>query len=412
MRHTDVVIIGGGQAGLAMSRVLSGRGLEHVVLERGRLAERWRSESWDSLELLTPSWQSRLPGWSYRGPDPDGFMTASELVGYLEAYGRSFDVPLEEETAVRAVEAIDAGYRVVTDRGSFQAPCVVLATGHAMRPNVPALARGLHGDVAQLATPRYKNPRELPPGGVLIVGASASGVQLAEEIRASGRPVTLAVGRHTRLPRRYRGRDIMWWLDRAGFLGESTAAAVDLEASRRQPSLQLVGRSDHRSLDLATLEHRGVQLVGRVMHMDGHAVSFADDLVQTTGAADAKLARILSRIDRHIATSGQRSGAPDRPAPFIARPAATALDLQASNITTVLWATGFRRHYPWLKLPIFDARGELRHDGGVIAPGLYALGLNFMRRRNSSYLDGVGDDAEALAEHIATHLGAPHSAAA
>jgi putative flavoprotein involved in K+ transport len=408
MRRTETVVIGGGQAGLAMSRCLTDAGVDHVVLERGRVAERWRSSSWDSLRLLTPNWQSRLPGFRYDGPDPDGYMAAPEVVDYLDRYARSFRAPVEEATSVLAVERAGGGYRVTTDRGAWEAPSVVVATGHCDTPIVPAVARQIDPKIVQVVPSRYRNPRQLPEGGVLVVGASATGVQLADEIHASGRPVTLAVGRHTRLPRVYRGRDILWWLDTMGIFDESTEEVFDLAVSRGQPSLQLVGRPDHATLDLPALEARGVRLAGRVVGVEGPRVSFADDLVAHTAASDVRLARLLQRIDVFAARTGLEAevGPPEPFRPFLwpATPP-TQTDLRAEGIRTVVWATGFRRHYPWLKVPVLDERGEIRHEGGVTdLPGLYVIGLYFLRRRKSSFIDGVGRDALDLATHLAAHL--------
>jgi putative flavoprotein involved in K+ transport len=405
MQRVDTIVIGGGQAGLAMSRCLRDHVIEHVVLERGRVAERWRSERWDSLRLLTPNWQSRLPGYRYAGGEPDSYMTMPEVVNYLEGYARSFGAPIEERTTVVSVEPLGGGYLVVTERGGWEAHNVVIATGYCDVPFVPTLATALPPDVAQVVPTRYRDPGELPEGGVLVVGASATGVQLADEIHASGRPVTLAVGHHTRLPRRYRGRDILWWLDAMGLFDETGDDVYDLEISRRQPSLQLVGRPDHSTLDLPLLERRGVRLVGRAVGVDGARVSFADDLVAHTAGADVRLARLLVRIDAFAASAGLESqvGPAEPFQPFLwPAPAPEAIDLRAEGIQTVVWATGFTRHYPWLRVPVLDGRGELRHAGGVTpAPGLYALGLSFQRRRKSTFIDGVGDDARELAEHIA-----------
>jgi putative flavoprotein involved in K+ transport len=408
MRRTEAVVIGGGQAGLATSRCLAESGVDHVVLERGRVAERWRSERWDSLRLLTPNWQSRLPGFRYQGPDPDGYMAMPEVVDFLERYARSFAAPVEEGTTVLAVERADGGYRVATDRGAWEAPSVVVATGHCDTPVVPEFAGTLPDDVEQLVPTRYRSPEELPPGGVLVVGASASGVQLADEIHASGRPVTLAVGRHTRLPRVYRGRDILWWLDAMGVFDESADDVFDPKISRNQPSLQLVGRPDRTTLDLPLLRERGVRLLGRATGAEGGRVFFADDLVVNTVAADARLARLVQRIDIFAARTGLDAevGPPEPFRPFLwPDPAPGEIDLRAEGIRTVVWATGFRRQYPWLKVPVLDSRGEIRHEGGVTpAPGLYVIGLYFLRRRKSSFIDGVGRDAMDLTAHLAGHL--------
>jgi putative flavoprotein involved in K+ transport len=410
MKHTDTIIIGGGQAGLAMSRCLSDHSIAHVILERGRVAEAWRSERWDSLRLLTPNWQSRLPGFRYQGPDPDGYMTMPEVVDYLESYSRSFAAPVETGTTVTALERAAVGYRVETNRGVFCAGSVVIATGDCAVPFVPDLGSPLPTDVVQIVPSRYRNPSQLPDGGVLVVGASASGIQLADEIHRSGRPVTLSVGRHTRLPRRYRGKDILWWLDQMGVLDETMDEVFDIGISRRQPSLQLVGRPDHNSLDLPLLQQQGVRLLGRAVAVEGTTFSFADDLIAYTAAADVKLARLLTRIDDFVVRAGL-AGKVGEAEPFVPflwpEPAPTVLDLRAAGITTVLWATGFHPSYPWLKVPILDDRGEIRHRGGITpAPGLYVLGLRFLRRRKSNFIDGVGQDALELAEHIARRLAA------
>ncbi|MGB8332563.1 MAG: NAD(P)/FAD-dependent oxidoreductase [Polyangiales bacterium] len=402
MRRTDTIIIGGGQAGLAMSRCLADEGIEHVVLERGRVAERWKSERWNSLRLLSPRWHTRLPGCAYHGPDPDGFMTMPEIISYLERYARSFGAPIHDETNVLGVERSDDGYRVRTDRGSWNAPSVVIATGHCDVPFVPRAAMGLSKQVHQLVPSQYKQADQLPDGGVLVVGASASGIQLAQEIHRSGRPVTLAVGRHIRMPRRYRGRDIAWWLEASGILGERAEHAFDLASARRQPSLQLVGTPDHRTIDLGVLQEEGIRLMGRIDAASGARVRLRDDLASNIHSAERKLDRVLGRIDAFVEETRMEASAPDRRPPIEVRSAPGELDLRAAGIASVLWATGFRRNYRWLNVPVLDARGEIIHDGGVTpAAGLYALGLNFQRTRKSSFIDGVGDDARIVAEHIA-----------
>jgi putative flavoprotein involved in K+ transport len=347
-----------------------------------------------------------MPGFRYDGGDPDGYMTMPEVVSFLDRYARSFSAPVEEGRSVLKLEAAGAGYRVTTDRGAWEAPAVVIATGHCDTPFVPGFAAQLPADVVQVVPTKYHRPGQLPDGGVLVVGASATGVQLADEIHASGRPVTLAVGRHTRLPRVYRGRDILWWLDAMGVLDESREEVHDLAASRAQPSLQLVGRPDRATLDLPALERTGVRLAGRAVAVEGTTARFADDLVAQTVAADARLARLLQRIDIHSARSGVASGPPEPFRPFQwPREAPESIDLRAEGIRSVVWATGYRRLYPWLAVPVLDAAGEIRHDGGVTAfPGLYVIGLYFLRRRKSSFIDGVGRDAMDLAAHLAGHL--------
>jgi len=415
MRRIEAVIIGGGQSGLALSRCLTDVGIEHVVLERGEVGERWRRASWDSLRLLTPRWQARLPGWSYQGDDPDGYMDWRETVGYLEGFARSFPAPIVTGVSVTSVRRHAGRFIVDTTSGAWRADHVVIATGDCQQTRRPPFAGRLPGDIVQMDPTRYRNPRDLPDGGVLVVGASSTGVQLANEIHASGRAVTMSVGRHTRLPRTYRGTDILWWLDRMGVLGERADQVPDLEASRQQPSLQLVGTPERRTLDLRQLIRAGVRLVGRAVDASGDTVHFDDALVEATVAADVKMARLLERIERFIEAEGLVEGlspADDfEPTPFLDAPA--RLDLAAEGIRSVVWATGYRRDYGWLHAPALDAEGEIMHAGGVTpVPGLYVLGLRFLRRRKSSFIDGAADDARDLTTHIVTRRMANRSARA
>ncbi|MCW8085021.1 NAD(P)-binding domain-containing protein [Sabulicella glaciei] len=416
MRSVQAIIIGAGQAGLAMSHCLGRHGIDHVVLERGRVAERWRTERWDSLRLLTPNWMSRLPGWSYQGHDPDGYMAMPEVVEFLSSYSRLSRTPLEAGTDVLSVRRVPGGYQVATSRGTWAAGAVVVATGHCGHPAIPAMARCLPSAIGQVTPSDYRRPSTLADGGVLVVGASATGVQLAEEIHRSGRPVTLSVGSHTRLPRTYRGRDIMWWMDRIGVLDERAGDVPNLQRARTQPSLQLVGSVDRRSIDLDTLRKTGLRIVGRAIGVEGGLVHLRDDLAETTTASQGTLARLLARIDAAVPdANGQgrvEAAALLRPVAF--EPAPPALDLAADGIRTVLWATGYRRSYGWLRVPeVLDASGEIIHRDGVTAvPGLCVLGLRFLRRRKSSFLDGVGGDAEAIAKHLIAQLTSPRRVAA
>jgi putative flavoprotein involved in K+ transport len=400
MRYTDTVIIGGGQAGLAMSRCLWERGVKHVVLERGKVGERWRSERWDSLRLLTPNWQSRLPHWHYEGDDPDGYMTTREFIEHLENYARSYDAPVHDGTTVLEVEALTRGsYRVTTDRGVWTTRNVVIATGHCGVPWVPSVATGLADDLYQIVPSKYRNPGQLPAGNVLVVGASATGAQLAEELAASGRKVTLAVGRHTRLPRTYRGRDILWWIDTMG----GFMAPADPAEESASPAPQLVGAPDYRSIDVGLLQEQGVRLTGKLADATGHRVHFDDSLAETIRAADDQLAATLAKIDEFSTANGldDKVGPRELVAPTRLQPAPTDLDLRAEGIDTIVWATGYRRSYPWLKIPVLDERGEIRHRGGVTEePGLYVLGLRFQRRKGSNLIDGVGNDAAELTRHL------------
>ncbi|KAB2348058.1 SidA/IucD/PvdA family monooxygenase [Actinomadura rudentiformis] len=388
-----------------MSRCLTDRSVEHVVLERGTVAHAWRTERWDSLRLLTPNWMSRLPGHRYDGDDPDGYMSAAETAGFLESYGRSFAAPVRAHTTVTAVLPTPDGSLVETDQGPWRCRSVVLATGAAGAPHVPAVSAALPAAIRQITTLEYRNPDQLGAGGVLVVGASASGVQIADELRRAGRAVTIAAGEHIRLPRTYRGRDIHWWMDAIGQLDERYDQVDDLSRARRLPSLQLVGTIERRTLDLNALAAAGVQVTGRLVGVSRGRAQFSGSLANLVASADLKLHRLLDRIDEHVAAYGfkEEVGAPDRPEPTRIAPAPTEIEL--SRFSTVVWATGYRPRYPRLDASVFDRRGRIRHDGGVVeAPGMYVLGLPFLRRRKSSFIDGVGPDAHDLCAHLVRRL--------
>ena len=407
MRLVTTVVIGAGQSGLAMSKHLSDRGIDHVVLDRGGVANSWRTERWDSLRLLTPNWQSRLPGFAYAGPNPDGYMTMPETVGYLQAYADRIRAPVETRTTVIRVSRSHGGYTVVTDRETFACRTLVIASGACNVPVVPALAARLPG-IASLTPFQYRSPAQLPAGGVMIVGASATGVQLAREIRASGREVLLCVGEHVRLPRVYRGRDIQWWMDATGMMDVRYDEIDDLDRARRLPSLQLIGTPERATIDLNALRAAGVEFVGKLVAVDGARVKFSGSLANCCALADLKMNRLLESIDAWIEAKGvaHRFGPPCRYEPTrIAPSPRLELDLRAAGIDTVIWATGFRPDYSWLDVPVLDRKGRLQHTGGVVAsPGMYVMGLPFMRRRKSSFIDGAGDDAADLAAHMSTYL--------
>jgi putative flavoprotein involved in K+ transport len=406
----DVVVIGAGHAGLAMSQCLSTRSIDHVVLERGEVANSWRHGRWDSLRLLTPNWQTRLPGHRYTGSDPDGYMTTAQVVEFIEEYASVVGAPVRTSTTVTSVSAEDDGYRVETDHGGWRCRAVVIASGACASPVVPAVAAALPDSVQTLTANDYRNPGQLDDSGVLIVGASATGLQLAEEIQRSGRHVTLAVGEHIRMPRVYRGLDIQWWLDATGILDERYDEVDDIVRARRVPSPQLIG-SPQRSLDLNALVELGVDIVGRFVGLSDGKAQFSGSLRNHCAMADLKLERLLQRIDTWAELNG-KSAQLGLPARFAATRVADAprlsLDLKRDRIGTVIWATGFKPDYRWLRVPVFDRKGDLRHDGGIVpVPGLYVLGLNFMRRRKSSSIDGAADDVRDLGAHLAAYLHQP-----
>jgi putative flavoprotein involved in K+ transport len=397
--RTDVVVIGGGPAGLAMSARLSERSVDHVILERGEVANSWRTERWDSLRLLTPNWMTRLPGGGYDGDDPDGYMTAGEVVGLLDRYACGLGAPIVRGAEVDAVASGARGHAVRSTVGEWAARAVVVATGASSRPMLPSFAPppSLH----QVASIDYRNPGELPDGPVLVVGASASGVQIADELCRAGREVTLAVGSHTRLPRVYRGRNIHTWMQALGLLDTRYDSVDDIAKARRRPSLQLVGTPEQRTLDLNALRVQGVQLVGKLVGFSDRRAQFGGSLAATCRDADLKLGRLLDQIDPVAdACDAPRQ---TRPEPTHVPDPVNAVDL--SRCSTVIWATGHRPSYPWLDPRLLDRRGAIVHDGGVMSlPGLYAMGLPFMIRRTSSFFAGFGADADELASRIVEHL--------
>jgi putative flavoprotein involved in K+ transport len=405
MRVT-VVVVGAGQAGLAMSRHLAAAGLDHVVLERGEVASSWRTERWDSLRLLTPNWMCRLPGYPYQGPDRDGYQSAAETADWLEGYACRTAAPVRTRVTVLQVRRTASGFDVATDDGCYLAPAVVVAAGASSDARVPAVAPELPRRINQVPAMRYRNPAQLDTtGDVLVVGASASGIQIADELRRSGRCVTLAVGEHIRLPRTYRGRDVYYWLAAIGQLDERYDEVDDIERARRHASVQLVGDPTRLSLDLNALSAAGVDLVGRLMGVAGAVGQCSGALASLTANADLKQARLLQRIDDFIAEHGLSDEVPepDPPAPTRLGSVPTEIDLR--RFTTVIWATGYRPSYPWLDPAAFDRRGRVAHDGGVSpVPGLYVLGLPFLRRRRSNLIAGVGDDAAELLPHLRAFL--------
>lgn len=404
----DVIVIGAGHSGLAMSRFLSARSIEHLVLERGEVANSWMKERWDSLKLLTPNWLNRLPGYRYSGQEPDEFMSMTEVVAFIQGYASFSRAPVKTGTEVRSVQQIEDGYLVETNNGAWRTRAVVIASGAFNIPTVPGISAAIPTQVAQLTPHDYRNVNQLAPGGVLVVGASATGLQLASEIHDSGRPVTVAVGEHVRMPRVYRGKDIQHWMHVVGFLDERYDTVDDIRRARRVPSPQLVGTSERKTLDLNSLLENGVRLTGRLAGIrDGNA-QFSGSLRNVCKLGDLKMNRMLDAIDLWIAECGAEESAN-----LVERFAPTAvdgspclgLDLNSGEIQTVVWATGFRPDYTWLQVPVLDRKGQVRHDGGVAdAPGLYVMGLPYLRRRKSSFIHGAEDDARELSSHLVDYL--------
>jgi len=393
-----------------MSRCLTDRSIDHVVLERGEVANSWKTERWDSLRLLTPNWQSRLPGYGYEGDDPDGYRTMPETIAFIERYAEVIAAPVQINTRVTSMRPCGDGYEVATTQGDWQCQAVVLATGACNIAHVPAVAQAVPPAITTLTAMQYRNPDQIEEGGVLVVGASATGTQIADEIHRSGRPATLAVGEHVRAPRVYRGRDIEWWMDVAGVLNDRYDEVDDIVRARNVPSLQLAGSPERRTVDLNSLTRIGVKLIGRLASVsinDGKA-QFSGSLRNQCALADLKMTRLLDRIDEWATDNGldDTVDPPHRfdPTEVEASPP-LGIDLKSGEIRTIIWATGFRPDYSWLDLPILDRKGRIRHDGGVVeSPGMYLMGIPFLRRRKSSLIDGAGDDARDLSAHLASYL--------
>jgi putative flavoprotein involved in K+ transport len=380
------------------------------VLERGEVANSWRRERWDSLRLLTPNWQSRLPGIRYEGPDPDGYMTANDVVEFIERFAKVSAAPVRTGTNVTSLRRIDDGYDVHTDRGEIRCRTVVIASGACNQASVPRFNDAVPPAIEQVTPFDYRSPAQLADGGVLVVGASATGVQLAAELSQSGRAVTLSVGEHVRLPRVYRGRDVLWWMDVSGVWNQRYDEVDDLTRARRLPSPQLVGTPERTTLDLNALSAMGVEVVGRWAAIrDGRAL-FSGGVRSLLSLADLKMDRLLDSFDEWARSPDcdAEVDAPERFAPTtVPQPTRLQLDLRGGEIRTIVWATGFRPDYGWLDIPVVDPKGHLHHDGGVVdSPGLYALGLPVLRRRKSTFIHGIEDDAREVIDHLTRYLAA------
>ncbi|MEI4474061.1 MSMEG_0569 family flavin-dependent oxidoreductase [Frigidibacter sp. MR17.24] len=400
--HVPVIIIGGGQAGLSVSWYLCAAGIEHLVLERAKRFESWRHNRWDSFCLVTPNWQCRLPGWPYRGGDPDGFMLKDDIVDYLDGFADSFDPPLREGVEVTRVARLDDGYVVETRTGRFTAGQVVIATGGYDTPIEPAFARDLDPGIVQMHSRDYRRPSQLPEGGTLIVGTGQSGVQLMDDFHLAGRPVHLAVGPAPRSPRRYRGRDATDWLHEAGHYAVTIDRHPDPQKALSQTNHYMSGRDGGKEIDLRRYALEGVKLYGSVSGGAGTRLEFMPDLEKNLDDADRSYMGIRTQIDAYIAASG--IDAPEEP-PFekLWRPAreTTEIDMAAEGITSILWAIGFRPDYSWIEAPCFDARGKpMFHRGVTEVPGLYFIGLGWLNTWGSGRFLAIDEDSRFLAERI------------
>jgi len=403
IEQVETLIVGGGQAGLAMSEQLSKRHLPHLVLERYRIAERWRSERWDGLHANGPAWHDRLPGLPIAGVDPDGFASRDRMVEYFVAYAERIAAPIRCGVAVTALHrrAGGTGFRVETSDGAIEANSVVVATGPFQRPVIPVVVPPETG-IVQMHSNGYRNPGQLPKGAVLVVGAGSSGAQIADELSRAGRRVYLSVSGHERPPRRYRGRDFGWWL---GVLGMWDAPVSD--PPEKHVTIAVSGAYGGHTIDFRRLAARGVVLVGRAGGFRDGVMDFSPDLARDLARGDASYLSLLDAADAYAVREGL--DLPEEPAARIPEsdPACVTdpilrLNLRDAGITAIVWATGYALDFGWLKVDVFNERGAPMHRRGVTdVPGLYFLGLSWLTRRASSFIFGVERDAVHLADHIA-----------
>ena len=396
----ETVVIGAGQAGLAVSHELEQRGVEHVVLERGRIGQRWRTR-WESFCLVTPNWTVRLPGAPYDGDDPDGYMPRDEIVAYLERYAAGFGAPVREGIKVTSLaEAPAGGFLLQTSDGEIRAKSVVVATGAYQRAHRPEAAGTLPAGLPQIDAEEYRSPAELPPGSVLVVGSGQSGCQIAEELHEAGREVFLACGRAPWLPRRIGEHDLMWWFLETGF-ADQKAAELPTPAARLVSNVLATGRNGGHDLHLRTLRDAGVTLLGHFLGADGHRARFADDLGESVAWGDDRYREMVGRVDKLVEERGLPAPALEEPAPF---DGAAPQELDLSGVGSVIFAGGFRPDYGWVDVPgAFDELGFPLHTEGAssAAAGLYFVGVHFLRTRKSSLLCGVGEDAAVVARQLA-----------
>jgi putative flavoprotein involved in K+ transport len=406
--HRRVVVIGGGQAGLAASHCLKARGIDHVVLEKHRIGHEWRERRWDTFCLVTPNWQCRLPGFPYSGPDPKGFMVKGEIVRYLEDYVRSFAPPVLEGVSATSLRAgATGGFELGTSAGDCHADAVVITTGGYHIPEIPRMAERLPESIVQLHSSAYRNPEALPPGDVLVVGTGQSGCQIAEDLHLAGRRVHLCVGSAPRTARRYRGRDVVEWLEDLGYYSLSVEQHPLKERVRAKSNHYVTGRDGGRDIDLRLRAQEGMRLYGRLTGVRGAELQLANDLRHNLDQADAVAESIKTTIDKMIAERGIDAPVEARYVPVWApSDEVSSLDLVAAGITSVIWSTGYRSDYRWIEVPIFDGRGYPVHQRGVTsAAGLFFVGLPWQHTWGSGRFSGVAVDAEYVADAVQRQLG-------
>ncbi len=405
--HHSVVVIGGGQAGLSMSYFLKQGSIDHVVLEKERIAHAWRTQRWDTFCLVTPNWQCKLPGFHYSGEEPNGFMPKDEIVAYVENYARHFDAPVTEDVRVNKLSKdADGKFSVETSQGAMTADAVVLAVGGYHKPNIPRMAERLSESIVQIHSSTYRTPSQLPQGEVLVVGSGQSGCQIAEDLHLAGRKVHLVVGSAPRCPRFYRGRDAVDWLDDLGQYDLPVEQHPAKDGVRKKANHYLTGRGGGRDIDLRRFANEGMKLYGRLKDIAQSKLVFENDLARNLDGADAVYNGICGLIDKHIADNNIDAPASQHYQPlWMPADVPTSLDPLKIGITSVVWATGFTSDWSWIDLPIFNGSNYPAHTRGVTAmDGVYVLGLPWLHTWGSGRFVGVGRDAENLLKHIKVSL--------
>jgi putative flavoprotein involved in K+ transport len=406
-KHYSVIVVGGGQAGLSISYCLKNRGIDHLIFEKNYIGYAWQEKRWDSFCLVTPNWQCTLPGYGYSGDDPDGFMEREAIVAYIKDYARSFAPPIKEGVGVIALKHGDRGlFELTTSIGNYTADRVVVATGSYHQPQIPRMAERLSENILQIHSADYKNPAALPPGEILIVGSGQSGCQIAEDLHLAGRKVHLCVGSAPRSPRKYRGKDVVDWLDKLGYYDLTIDNHPDKENVRNKTNHYLTGRGGGREIDLRTFATEGMQLYGSLQDIRGNNLEFKPNLKHNLDRADDVAESIKKTIDEYIHRHNL-----DAPRESSYRPVwqpeteVLELDYKQANITSVIWCIGYQSNFSWIHLPVFDGLGYPSHERGVTSVnGLYFLGLPWLYTWGSGRFSGIARDAEYLAEHITNKL--------
>lgn len=405
IQRYSVVVVGGGQAGISVSHYLQDLGIDHVVYEKHQSMHAWRSQRWDNFCLVTPNWQCALPGHPYQGPQPNGFMKKDEIINYLESFKEQVNPPLQEGVAVELVQPVNGGFKVRTSQGECFAEQVVVASGGYHQPIIPRLAERLPTSIQQIHSADYKNPQQLPPGKVLVVGSGQSGAQIAEDLHLAGRQVVLAVGDAPRCARFYRGRDVVDWLADMGYYDMPVSEHPLREGVRDNTNHYVTGRDGGRDIDLRKFALEGMELYGLLEGLEGDVLKFSSNLTEALDSADQVYNRINAAIDKHIADNGIEAppGAVYEPVWAPAQERVT-FSLAESGITSVIWCIGFSPDFRWLNAPVFTGRGHPVHERGVTSvPGLYFVGLPWLYTWGSGRLGGVARDAQFIADRIAHH---------